>query len=91
MPRQNKTPCNTYGKFHGGLCRLDSVRCYGCGEMGHMVSECPKAEWNGGKNVQGTRTRNPQLTASKADLLLPAQYNEIGILGNLKLEVESTS
>jgi len=60
---QKRTLCNTCCKFHLGQCRFDPVHCYECGEAGRRVSNCPKAEWNRGKNVQGARLRNPQPAA----------------------------
>ena len=41
------------------------MRCYGCGETGHRVSNYPKVEWNWGKNVQGEGPRNPSTTVSQ--------------------------
>lgn len=48
--------CPTYsrcGKRHKGKCLTCSDGCYGCGESGHLMKDCPKAKATiaKGKNV----------------------------------------
>ncbi|XP_019258898.1 PREDICTED: uncharacterized protein LOC109237094 [Nicotiana attenuata] len=43
--------CNTCGKRHPGLCRLGTNGCFGCGQQGHFLRDCPSAKQNNGGNV----------------------------------------
>jgi len=64
------------------------MRCFGCGEVGHKVSNCPKAEWNRRKSVQGVGPRNPQPAACQGRPPATAQLNITGTSTNPKLEAE---
>ena len=41
--------CKIYGKMHWGIYRLSTRVCNKCGEMGHMIRECPM--WKTRKKV----------------------------------------
>ncbi|XP_075076665.1 uncharacterized protein LOC142163291 [Nicotiana tabacum] len=43
--------CNTCGKRHPGLCRLGTNGCFGCGQQGHFLRDCPSAKQNNGGNA----------------------------------------
>ncbi|XP_070010562.1 uncharacterized protein [Nicotiana sylvestris] len=43
--------CNTCGKRHSGLCRLGTNGCFGCGQQGHFLRDCPSAKQNNGGNA----------------------------------------
>ncbi|XP_075092520.1 uncharacterized protein LOC142172747 [Nicotiana tabacum] len=43
--------CNTCGKRHRGLCRLGTNGCFGCGQQGHFLRDCPSAKQNNGGNA----------------------------------------
>ncbi|XP_070029791.1 uncharacterized protein [Nicotiana sylvestris] len=43
--------CNTCGKRHPGLCRLGTNDCFGCGQQGHFLRDCPSAKQNNGGNA----------------------------------------
>ncbi|TXG69298.1 hypothetical protein EZV62_004233 [Acer yangbiense] len=36
------TPCQHCGKAHPGVCYRISGACFGCGQVGHSVRDCPK-------------------------------------------------
>ena len=45
VPRQDRPLFEKCGWFHGGVeCWRNSGKCLHCGEMGHMVAQCPKAK-----------------------------------------------
>ncbi|XP_009791291.2 uncharacterized protein [Nicotiana sylvestris] len=49
--------CNTCGKRHPGLCRLGTNSCFGCGQQGHFLRDCPSAKQNNGGNAtQSTKS-----------------------------------
>ncbi|KAJ0524657.1 putative nucleotidyltransferase, Ribonuclease H [Helianthus annuus] len=64
--------CNHCNKHHPGICRRLTGACLSCGEMGHMVKQCPKArnraaDTNRGANVPpNTGGRVFTLTAGEA-------------------------
>ncbi|XP_070003070.1 uncharacterized protein [Nicotiana sylvestris] len=43
--------CNTCGKRHPGLCRLGTNGCFGYGQQGHFLRDCPSAKQNNGGNA----------------------------------------
>ncbi|GFY95688.1 hypothetical protein Acr_10g0010730 [Actinidia rufa] len=50
--RSNELPtCPTCQKKHWGECRMGSRGCYGCGEEGHQIRDCPMR-----KRIQGAGT-----------------------------------
>ncbi|GFY95329.1 hypothetical protein Acr_10g0007140 [Actinidia rufa] len=50
--RSNKLPtCPTCQKKHWGECRMGSRGCYGCGQEGHQIRDCPMR-----KRIQGAGT-----------------------------------
>jgi len=54
------------------------MRCYGCGEVGYKMNNCPKAAWNREKIVPGTGPRNPSTSAPRGrpPATGPAQANK---------------
>ncbi|XP_075096584.1 uncharacterized protein LOC142174647 [Nicotiana tabacum] len=49
--------CNTCGKRHPGLCRLGTNSCFGYGQQGHFLRDCPSAKQNNGGNAaQSTKS-----------------------------------
>ncbi|XP_075103947.1 uncharacterized protein LOC142178428 [Nicotiana tabacum] len=49
--------CNTCGKRHLGLCRLGTNGCFGCGQQGHFLRDCPSAKQNNrGNAAQSTNS-----------------------------------
>ncbi|GFZ14712.1 hypothetical protein Acr_24g0009020 [Actinidia rufa] len=50
--RSNELPtCPTCQKKHWGECRMGSRGCYGCGQEGHQIRDCPMR-----KRIQGAGT-----------------------------------
>jgi len=45
-------------KPHVGPCTSEPLRCYGCREAGHKISNCPKAIWNQGQTMPGPGSRS---------------------------------
>nr|XP_016491152.1 PREDICTED: uncharacterized protein LOC107810837 [Nicotiana tabacum] len=43
--------CNTCGKKYPGVCRLGTNSCFGCGQQGHFLRDCPSTGNNNGGNV----------------------------------------
>ena len=43
--------CSKCGRGHSGPCLRDINSCYGCGEVGHKVMDCPRNR-NKGKEVR---------------------------------------
>ncbi|XP_028053743.1 uncharacterized protein LOC114258084 [Camellia sinensis] len=42
-PRGGTIPaCTTCGKTHWGQCRRDTGACFRCGQVGHLLRDCPK-------------------------------------------------
>ena len=39
--------CTTCGKKHSGKCLAGMDGCFGCGNMGHMMRNCPKLKAKG--------------------------------------------
>ncbi|XP_019224223.1 PREDICTED: uncharacterized protein LOC109205913 [Nicotiana attenuata] len=39
------------GKKHQVVCRLGTNGCFGCGQQGHFLTDCPSAKQNNGVNV----------------------------------------
>ncbi|XP_070045479.1 uncharacterized protein [Nicotiana tomentosiformis] len=53
--------CNTCGKRHPGVCRSGINGCFGCGQQGYFLRDCPSARKNNGGNVsQSTNSAAPQ-------------------------------
>ncbi|XP_060212237.1 uncharacterized protein LOC132639863 [Lycium barbarum] len=55
--------CNTCGKKHSGVCRLGMNGCFGCGQPGHFLPDCPSARRNteGNNNVaQSSNSATPR-------------------------------
>jgi hypothetical protein len=59
--RGNQNPaqqpmCNHCNKRHPGVCRRLSGSCLHCGEMWHMIRQCPKARDRPEENARGANT-----------------------------------
>jgi len=46
-------------KHHDETCESINMRCYGCREMGHKISTCPKVAWNQNKPTPVNQLRPP--------------------------------
>jgi hypothetical protein len=60
--RGNQNPtqhplCNHCNKHHPGVCRRLSGACLRCGEMGHMIRNCPKNRDRPEENARGANTQ----------------------------------
>ncbi|XP_076910194.1 uncharacterized protein LOC143567746 [Bidens hawaiensis] len=45
IPNQTtSSPCNICGKKHGGVYHKAMGACFRCGQMGHMIKDCPKPD-----------------------------------------------
>ncbi|KAG7599579.1 Zinc finger CCHC-type [Arabidopsis suecica] len=46
-PSQNRYPkCTRCNRQHGGVCWMDSDKCFQCGEVGHIRENCPEGNDN---------------------------------------------
>ncbi|GFZ10840.1 hypothetical protein Acr_22g0002380 [Actinidia rufa] len=73
--RSNELPtCPTCQKKHWGECRMGSRGCYGCGQEGHQIRDCPMR-----KRIQGAGT------LASASLQQPP--TERGIVNHDKVEL----
>ena len=59
MTWQPKPLCRFCGKRHHGSCTFETLRCFGCGEMGHKMSNCLKATRNQRKTLPRTDQQKP--------------------------------
>ena len=62
MKGQANPQCQTCGGYHIGACNLE-VRCYGCGEPGHIKRNCAKAPWNNRRMQPHTNQLRPPAPA----------------------------
>ncbi|GFS42851.1 hypothetical protein Acr_00g0082050 [Actinidia rufa] len=73
--RSNELPtCPTCQKKHWGECRMGSRGCYGCGQEGHQIRDCPMR-----KRIQGAGT------SASASVQQPP--TERGIINHDKVEL----
>ncbi|GFS42569.1 hypothetical protein Acr_00g0080620 [Actinidia rufa] len=73
--RSNELPtCPTCQKKHWGECRIGSRGCYGCGQEGHQIRDCPLR-----KRIQGAGT------SASASVQQPP--TERGIINHDKVEL----
>ncbi|XP_070008717.1 uncharacterized protein [Nicotiana sylvestris] len=53
--------CNTCGKKHLSVCHLGTNGCFGCGQQGHFLRDCPSTKQNNGGR-QDTEARGDVVT-----------------------------
>jgi len=46
MSKQGRPLCGKCKRHHSRPCHLDNIRCFGSGEVGYKMNDCPKAAWN---------------------------------------------
>jgi len=84
---QANPQCQTCGRYHTGACNLE-VRCFRCGEPGHMKRNCPKAPKTTAKhNPLLINGGHPHLQ-NEGNLLQPKPTGKLRMLRSLKLEDE---
>ncbi|TMX03643.1 hypothetical protein EJD97_015066 [Solanum chilense] len=74
----SRPTCPRCGKKHEGRCLVGKDGCYGCGESGHMVRDCPKAKDNmiEGKQVATNQVEGGPPKRNRFYALQPKGYQE---------------